>query len=318
MVKLGIIWMPRNAREAAEIAQHAEDLGFWGIGFCDSPILYDELYTTISHVLSNTQHIMVGSQVTNPVSRHWTVHAAAARTLHRLHGDRFFLGLASGDSALHSIGMKPATPEALEAAVGRIRGAGPEGLRVLVAAGGPKSLQAAGRAGTGVVLGTGLDPVAIQNLVAQTTFDRGQVDFELWSVALLSIFGDAADRAAALEKAKPRSIAFSRHAFDFTFAGKNVPEHLQQTLAEGYQKYQFAHHARIDGVNPNAEIFNDYPEIVDYLIKRFVLFGTEAECAEQLDRFTRDVALDGVWLSINETDPLVTIQRAARSFRHVL
>src|SRR5690606_40707014 len=83
--KIGFIWLPRSAREAVEIARRAEAGGFWGLGISDSPVLYQEMYPVISACLLATDRLVVGSNVTNPVTRHWTIHASTHRTYDELH-----------------------------------------------------------------------------------------------------------------------------------------------------------------------------------------------------------------------------------------
>src|ERR1035437_7006131 len=100
--RLGIISLPHSAKLLVDIAQEAERLGFYGIGVVDSPLLYGEMYPIITAMLANTSSIRIGTNVTNPVSRHWTVHASSARTFTEMSPGRFFLGMGVGDGAVHS------------------------------------------------------------------------------------------------------------------------------------------------------------------------------------------------------------------------
>ena len=86
--------------EAGLAADSAEQELLFGIA--DSPRLFAESYVSQQQVLASTSHVHVGPFATNPVTRHWSVHAGAQRSLEELYPGRLFFGLAAGDSAVHA------------------------------------------------------------------------------------------------------------------------------------------------------------------------------------------------------------------------
>jgi alkanesulfonate monooxygenase SsuD/methylene tetrahydromethanopterin reductase-like flavin-dependent oxidoreductase (luciferase family) len=309
--------MPRSAREAIAIARATEQAGFWGFGVSDSPYLYGELYPVVTACLEATSSIHIGPNVTNPVSRNWSTHAAAARTFDELYPGRYFLGIATGDGAVYSVGLQPAKPAALEEAVRTIRKHGPERLEVQVAASGGRSLAVAGRTADGVILGTGFDGPAIQTLSAIA--QRARLDasiaapLERWALVELNVVASEAEIPAARKAFEPVAVAYSRFAFDFTFEGKNVPEVFWATMRERYARYQHHHHAQLKDDNPNSDLFADDPAIRDYLIDRFCVVGTREQCANRVAALIDETKVDGIWMSVVVPDPVGVVHRAAEA-----
>ena len=106
--------MPSDIRRAIGIARLAEAGGFSRLGICDSPILYHEVYPVVAACLAATESIRIGPNVTNPVTRHWTIHAASMRANDRLAPGRAMLGIGAGDGAVHTLGLRPADGPTLE------------------------------------------------------------------------------------------------------------------------------------------------------------------------------------------------------------
>jgi alkanesulfonate monooxygenase SsuD/methylene tetrahydromethanopterin reductase-like flavin-dependent oxidoreductase (luciferase family) len=99
-------------------------------------------------------------------------------------------------------------------------------------------------------------------------------------------------------------VSASRFYFAATFAGKNVPEAFQATLAERYAGYDFAWHGKAADTagNPAATMFADRPDIEQYLLDRFAVVGTVEQCRERLVELSAEV--DGVFCSVLFEDVL--------------
>ena len=317
MTKLGFAWMPRSAREGIELAQAVEDCGFWGLGVSDSPILYADVYPVISACLEHTSRISVGPNVVNPVSRHWTVHSASARAFEELHAGRYHLCVGSGDGSVHSVGLRPASLDQLGGDVTQMREATPSAVPIRLAASGPRAAAVAGRVADGVILGTGMDVGAIESLsrcARQARVDAGiTAPLEVWAQIPLLIV-DEGQVEAARRSIAHLAVSYGRFAFARTFEDKNVPEHLQEPLREGFTRYSLAHHATVEPSNPNASLFDGTPEVIDYLIDRMTLVDTAERCAERIGQFIHDTAIDGVNLVVIVADPVDTVRRAGEAF----
>src|SRR5215469_10468651 len=87
----------------------AEMLGFDEVWFPDSQLLWRDVFCVLTAAATATGRIVLGSAVTNIVTRHPTVIASAARTVAELAPGRFKLGLGVGNSSLAPIGLRPST-----------------------------------------------------------------------------------------------------------------------------------------------------------------------------------------------------------------
>ena len=90
------------------MATRAEAAGFDGFAVVDSQNLAGDCYVGLTLAATATDHIQLGTAVTNPVTRHPAATAAAAASLQLASGGRFVLGIGRGDSALAHLGRAPA------------------------------------------------------------------------------------------------------------------------------------------------------------------------------------------------------------------
>ena len=69
----------RRRRGSIDLAERAESLGFSHVWTFDSHILWEEPYVIYSQILAETRNVIVGTMVTNPATRDWTVTASTLR-----------------------------------------------------------------------------------------------------------------------------------------------------------------------------------------------------------------------------------------------
>jgi alkanesulfonate monooxygenase SsuD/methylene tetrahydromethanopterin reductase-like flavin-dependent oxidoreductase (luciferase family) len=290
-----------------ELAQAVERCGLWGVGVCDSPVLYGECYPAIAAMLQATSRIRVGTNVTNPTTRHWTVHASSARTMEELAPGRFFLGIASGDGAVHSLGLPPATRAELAAAVTSIKAHSP--AEVHVAASGPLMADTAGAVADAAIIGTGADLVALRTLGDRVRASGRDVD--VWGLVYLDVVAEGRDVREARRRGLAMGMAQARFSLSSSFRDKNVPEEHQQRIREVMERYDFMHHASFDG-NPNVDLFEDAEEVREYLTDRFCVVGTAAACATRLTEMIEVARLAGVWVAVAPATAATVVQRLAK------
>lgn len=323
-MRLGLIWMPRDIREAVRIARKAEAGGFAALGICDSPILYEEVYPVVTACLDATDSIRVGPNVTNPVTRHWTIHAASLRANHRLAPGRANLGIGPGDGAVHTLGLRPASDAMLEDSVRKIRTAAPGCGEIFIAAGGPRRARVAGRVADSVLLGTGLDAGALDTLGAAVdegraeSGDRPEGPVERWGMAHLNVVERESEVAAAVRATMPLAVTNARHAFSGTYVGKNVPADLQEPFRARLARYRFMSHAAPGAGSPNGSLLADRPDLEAYAMERFTIVGTAATCRARVERLAAETDLDGLWFSIVVPEPEALVERAATAFGDLL
>ena len=138
--------------------------------------------------------LLLGTAVTNPLSRHPAITAVAAATVDEISDGRMILGIGTGDRPLLALGKRPASLATVRSAIGAIRalwsgdhvtatdpafelhdahlrfGARAD-IPVYLSASGPKTLELAGELADGVILLVGLFPEAL--VWALEHLDRG-------------------------------------------------------------------------------------------------------------------------------------------------
>ncbi len=166
------------------MVREIESLGFGHLWVTDSSLHARNSYVYLTLAAVNSSWLRLGTAVTNPVTRHPAITAAAAATLDEVSGGRAVLGIGAGDRPLLALGRKPCAPAGLAGAIEAIRalwsgeevtvtapgfaldharlrfGARPE-LPIFVSASGPRTLELAGRLADGVILLVGLFPDAV-------------------------------------------------------------------------------------------------------------------------------------------------------------
>jgi 5,10-methylenetetrahydromethanopterin reductase len=119
-MEMGLLMFPSPAG-SADTARMAEQLGFHSLVFADTQCLTPEVWSQLMLVATTTEHIEIGTGVTNPVSRDPSVTASAALGLQVVSGGRVVLGIGRGDSSLAKIGRRPAPPADFELYLTRLR-----------------------------------------------------------------------------------------------------------------------------------------------------------------------------------------------------
>ena len=158
------------AARVIDLARRAEAYGFTHVWAFDSHILWEEPYVIFSQILAETRKVVVGTMVTNPATRDWTVTASLYATLNEMYGNRTVCGIGRGDSAVRVTNGAPTTLATLREAVHVIRELANgrsvdykglqlrfpwstgSTLQVWVAAYGPKALALAGQVADGFIL----------------------------------------------------------------------------------------------------------------------------------------------------------------------
>jgi alkanesulfonate monooxygenase SsuD/methylene tetrahydromethanopterin reductase-like flavin-dependent oxidoreductase (luciferase family) len=310
-VKLCVNWLPISPALTRGLAAAVEQAGLYGLGIGDSPN-YGELYAACAVALDATERIKVITSVTNPVTRHVSVHASAARTFEASYPGRFTLGIGRGDSAVRTFGLRPATTAQLDDTLRQLRASVPS-TRVLVAASGPATAAVAGRHADGIIAGVGADEAAVAGIraAARPGGSGAPRPIEVWASVRLAVARSAAEVPALRARLVPRAVSASHFAFSGGLSGKHIPEAFRDVMEERYAKYDYAWHGR-SGQSPNATLFSDRPDIEDYLLSRFAVVGTAEDCREQLTALQQHV--DGIFLSLLFEDVLDQFARVAELF----
>ena len=298
--RFGIVFLPESLAGFGELCREAEGTGFDWLGVADSQSVFRELYVALTVAALHTSRMRLGPLVTNPLTRHLVVTASAVASVDELSGGRAVLGLGSGDSAIYTIGAPPATVAGLEdsvATLGRLTAGEAverEGrtwrvhrsarrVPIYLVAEGPRTLELAGRVADGVIVGLGLTPEVIRLSLAAIergarAAGRAPADVDVWWFAKTSL---ADRRETAIEPIKMALAASANHAFRFTLEGKAVPPGLHARIRTLQRAYD-AHHHELPGA-ANASLPDRFG-LTEFLVDRFGIAGTPADCVAQISR----------------------------------
>lgn len=297
---------------AARQAERAEAAGFDGIAMVDSQNLAGDPYVALVVAAKATTTLRLATGVTNPVTRHPAVTAAAIATVQGESGGRAVLGIGRGDSALAHLGHAPAPVAvferylaALQAYLGGdavdfedptlgalglagaptdsrmewIKMAGPK-VPVSVAATGPKVIAIAARHAERVTFAVGADPerVAWARDTVLATRPAGDVSLG----AYVNVVAHP-DRDTALELASGGLASFARFSVMHGRPTGPLDESTREVLTNVHASYDMTHHTRA-GASQTAALTPEFAS-------RFAVLGPAEECAARL-RALLDLGLD--------------------------
>jgi 5,10-methylenetetrahydromethanopterin reductase len=272
-----------------ELARLAETLGYGHVWIGDSHVIWREAYVTLGATAAATGRVVLGTSVTNLVTRDPAVVASAFATLHEAWPGRVILGAGLGDSAVETMGRKPSRLAAFEADLRRVRsllagdevpaGTGTMRLKhaagavpIYVAGSGPRILELAGRVADGVILLVGIQPDRVRRALDVVRAgaraagrDPGALDLVLWVPCALS--GDEAEARLAVKAHVARAV------------NRPLPFELEdaerRVVAEIGAAYDYAQH--MDRASAQARV------VPDWLVDRFAIAGGPAACRAALD-----------------------------------
>src|SRR2546430_12861087 len=119
-VSVGI--SPRQALARwADLASELEGEGVDHLWLIDSQLAMKDVYAGLILAAQRTSRMLLGTGVTNPLTRHPTVTACAIAAVAEVSGGRAALGLGAGDSAVYGLGWQPARVAQVEAAIRFLR-----------------------------------------------------------------------------------------------------------------------------------------------------------------------------------------------------
>lgn len=286
----------------------AEDSGYQLLTTGDSQSLWADPFVSMTVAAQRTTRPRLAITVSNPMTRHPAVVASAATALQQISGDRFVLGVSSGDSALRNIGIRPARVAEVEEFVSCVQAmcagrtatyhGAEQTLRwdhrptpVWIAAEGPRTLELAGRIAQGVVLSNSLTAEALDRNLGDLrrgaeASGRSMEDIEVWCMANVV---PAETEAEGIDQIRSVLAGTANHVFRFTLDGKGLPEELRPKIAELKQRYDSSHHASPATAAHNAALVDELG-LTQWLARQSTISGPIEHCIERL----HEVAAAGV------------------------
>jgi len=275
------------AKRVIELTQRAERWGFTHAWTFDSHILWQEPFVIHSQMLSATERIVVGTFVTNPVSRDPSVTASTFATLNDMFGNRTICGIGRGDSVVRVLGRKPTTLRQLEEAMRVIKDLA-EGretlygdvtvkipwvedgkLDVWMAGYGPKALSLVGRKADGFILQLA-DPVILEwtmKHVHDAAVEAGRDPKEVKiCVAAPAYVGD--DLAHQRDQCRWFGGMVGNHVADLVarYGEDGGVPHALTDYIKARHGYDYSHHGQAG--NPTTDF------VPDNIVDRFCVLGT--------------------------------------------
>jgi 5,10-methylenetetrahydromethanopterin reductase len=232
-----------DPRQVADLVWQAEQAGFGCAWIPDSQLLWRDLWVTLGVIAARTSRIILGTNVTNPLTRDVTVTASAAAAMDEASDGRFILGYGSGDSSVRVMGWKTSRIEVMRTSIATMRslwrgettaphgqpdrraGAPGRDIPVYISATGPRMLSFAGEAGDGVIVLAGISEDAIRNATSRVTTAAAAAGRAAPAVAtgLFCYVGD--DWRDHLIQARPYAALYAiRHRDNLIADGLAVPE----------------------------------------------------------------------------------------------
>jgi probable F420-dependent oxidoreductase len=281
----------------------AEQVGF-GYGWTfDSCVLWQEPFVIHSRILEHTTDMIVGTMVTNPATRDWSVTASGFATLNEMSGNRTVCGIGRGDSAVRVTGGRPTTVARLGEAAHAIKELA-EGrevtlngtpvrlpwvrdgrLPVWMGAYGPKALTLAGRQADGFILQLADEYLTewmvkhVRDAAAEAGRDPDDVTICVAAPAYVTGSDDPAELAHARDQVRWFGGMVGNHVADLvTRYGESsdlVPAELTAYIKDR-AGYDYSHHGRAG--NPSTDF------VPDAIVDRFCLVGPPEAHVAKLDR----------------------------------
>ena len=314
---------PRQSVEAfIDTVKRADRYGFARLGTGDTQWHNMECFIALTLMALNSDKAEIGPRVTNPVTREPSVMASAIVSLDQISHGRAVLTIGRGDSAVHNIGLKPASVEETRDYIIAVRDLLENGdttyrgrhnhfdwprpaprrrIPICVTAEGPRMLRLAGQIGDQVLIGTGVTADIVEASLRELNAGaheagRNPDELEIWWAPRLSI----AETTTKAVKYIMASIASSgNHALRSGFAGKQVPEHLKEKLRRFHQEYDYAQHGVKTG--KNAQLVEQLG-LTEYFLERFAVAGSPADIVMRIRALSR-LGLKNLWLSSPGDDP---------------
>ena len=284
-ISIGI--SPRQPlRSFAEQAGELEAEGVSRLWLIDSQLAMKDVYAGLAVAALHTERMLLGTGVTNPITRHPTVTASSIAAISELSGGRAVLGVGAGDSAVYGIGARPARVAQMEEALRFWRAVlnGGEGewegrsyrlphlaapVKLYLAVSQPRMCALAGRLADGaIVMGPSTPEFVCRQVgwiaegILQAGRGRGEVD-----IRLLTTLAENLEDVRSWASTEARLIA------DFAELPAGLEPYAEE-IRRAKQDYDFSEHLSVHAGHRGT--------VSDGLARALAVAGTASECAGRL------------------------------------
>lgn len=282
-----------NSARVAELVGEAERSGFTHAWLPDSQIIWRDVWVAMGVVASSTSDIRLGTNVTNPITRHVSVTASAAAAAQETSNGRVVLGIGVGDSSVRLVGERPARLAELSEYVTELRrlwsgevvkyGTREVRLRagqvapppVYVSATGPKMLQLAGELGDGVIALAGISQESLAYTTENVGIGARKAGRRVRDVDIVTgLFADVGPYRPEL--ARPYAAGWAlRHRESLEASGARIPD------AKPVDVYPDLSHAEDwdEAMDRTSWVPDD---VLEEFCDRFCLMGSATDVADKV------------------------------------
>jgi 5,10-methylenetetrahydromethanopterin reductase len=277
------------------MAAELEGAGWDGLFMTDTQNLTAEVYASLGVAAASTERVLLGTGVTNPVTRHPAVTASSIATVHTASGGRAVLGIGRGDSSLGFLGRKPAPVDVLEEYLVRVRGylhgeevdlgdavshnvwipeTGLPPVPIDVAATGPRVIAVAARRADRVTFAVGADPQRIRSSIAIVRAERASAGLDPAGISIGAYVNVAVhpDVAVARELVRGVTAVFAHFS---SMAGAPAGADGDGVVFDHIdEQYDMGEHGRSDALHATS--------IPDEFIDSFAVVGPAERCVARL------------------------------------
>ncbi len=306
MTTFGLLSFPLPGL-AGIMAAGAEAAGWDSIWFADTQNLAADVYVSLGMAAVASTTIQLCTGVTNPVTRHPAVAAAAISSVQVASNGRAVLGIGRGDSSLGFLGQQPASPAVFERYLTQLRAylhgqtadldgidsrndwiatSGQPPVPIDVAATGPKITALAARLADRVTFAVGADPGRLIDAVSLVRSEREAAGLDPQSMSVGAYVNVVAhpDRAKARSLVKGSAASFA-HFSGMAGASRVSDESMASTFEALGKNYDMNDHARADSTHA--------AELSDQFLDAFAIAGPVDDCVARLSALM-EVGLDRI------------------------
>ncbi|HEX9144767.1 MAG TPA: LLM class flavin-dependent oxidoreductase [Candidatus Binatia bacterium] len=282
-----------SLQKMIHLAKVTEESGYSHIWVGDSHLIWREAYINMAAMALSTSKVKLGTGVTNPLTRHPSVVASGYATLEEYAPGRMIVGIGLGDSSVETMGMKPAKLSYFENTMQQMRDlfAGKEvqletgkihllhpcksTIPIYIAASGPKMLELSGRIADGIIVLVGVADEYLAHAKEKITAGAKAAGRKLEDINLVLWVPCAVSESAPAKDAVKAHVArVVAHPLPYV-----LDPNEQKVLAEIRKTYDYYHH--MDQEANHAEV------IPDWLVDKFAIAGTVAQCRAQIERIKK-------------------------------
>ncbi len=300
----------------AELIRIIDGCGVAMIGTADTSFIYGDAYVRTTLIAQHARNALVGIHPSNAITREPQIMAAFLASIDAMTEGRAFLDIASGDSAVYNIGLKPATRARIADYVTCVRELIAKGestyqgrpqrvrwhrqavkpqIPITFCAEGPRTLDLGGRMFDGVIAGTGVLPEVIRDTIARVAAGaksegRDPASVPVWFTTRSSL---NEDRDAAITGIHASVSSILNHSMRFGLDNKNVPGQFRDKIQEYVDGYELYDHVLQGGRNPKR--MEDLG-LTDYAMDRYALAGNAKDWIERISAIA-DAGGTNIWFS---------------------